>query len=50
MLVKREFINGMVEVIKIVCIWNVDEFIRLELNVSLFLNVVNGVKNVKVIN
>lgn len=49
-LAKREFINGMAEVIKTACIWNADEFTRLESNASLFLNVVNGAKNVKVTN
>ncbi|CCC68601.1 hypothetical protein NCAS_0B05170 [Naumovozyma castellii] len=39
---KREFINGMAEVIKTACIWNSDEFSRLESNALQFLSVVNA--------
>ena len=45
---KREFINGIAEVIKTACIWNADEFARLEENADLFLNVVNGSKMTQV--
>ncbi|SCW04225.1 LAFE_0H08834g1_1 [Lachancea fermentati] len=41
---KREFINGIAEVIKTACIWNADEFARLEANAGLFLSVVNDCK------
>lgn len=39
---RREFINGMAEVIKTACIWNADEFLRLEENAEYFLDVVNN--------
>ncbi|CAL9738274.1 pentafunctional AROM polypeptide [Monosporozyma servazzii] len=39
---KREFINGMAEVIKTACIWDGDEFNRLENNANLFLSIVNS--------
>lgn len=39
---QREFINGMAEVIKTACIWNADEFTRLEINANSFLNIVNN--------
>ena len=45
---RREFINGMAEVIKTACIWNSEEFERLEANANLFLEVVNNSKLVKV--
>ncbi|XDT23296.1 Dehydroquinase class I active site [Nakaseomyces glabratus] len=41
---KREFINGMAEVIKTACIWNADEFQRLETHADEFLHVVNTPK------
>lgn len=47
---KREFINGMAEVIKTACIWNADEFSRLEENATMFLNIVNNSKLVKNLN
>ncbi|CCC68454.1 hypothetical protein NCAS_0B03700 [Naumovozyma castellii] len=49
-LARREFINGMAEVIKTACIWNADEFTRLESNASMFLEVVNSSKQIKVAN
>lgn len=39
---KREFINGMAEVIKTACIWDGVEFNRLEENANLFLSIVNS--------
>ncbi|AEY98887.1 FAGR066Wp [Eremothecium gossypii FDAG1] len=45
---RREFINGMAEVIKTACIWNAAEFMRLEMHASMFLQVVNSSKQVKV--
>ncbi|KAM3160978.1 Pentafunctional AROM polypeptide [Lachancea thermotolerans] len=45
---KREFINGIAEVIKTACIWNAEEFARLEENADLFLQVVNGSKTTQV--
>lgn len=45
---KREFINGIAEVIKTACIWNGEEFSRLEANAPDFLRVVNASKKVKV--
>lgn len=39
---KREFINGMAEVIKTACIWDGAEFTRLENNANLFLSIVNS--------
>ena len=39
---RREFINGMSEVIKTAAIWNADEFDRLELHAAEFLKVVNS--------
>ncbi|CCE62262.1 hypothetical protein TPHA_0C01060 [Tetrapisispora phaffii CBS 4417] len=47
---KREFINGIAEVIKTACIWNADEFQRLENNANAFLDVVNNQKKIKVEN
>ncbi|QLL31999.1 hypothetical protein HG536_0C01670 [Torulaspora globosa] len=47
---KREFINGIAEVIKTACIWNSDEFARLEANAGLFLDVVNDAKLLNVAN
>ncbi|CAI8502650.1 unnamed protein product [Hanseniaspora opuntiae] len=44
---KREFINGIAEVIKTAAIWNSDEFARLEDNAESFLEVVNAQKPVK---
>lgn len=41
---RREFINGMAEVIKTACIWNADEFARLEENAQIFLDVVHSQK------
>ncbi|KAH3901938.1 pentafunctional protein ARO1p SCDLUD_001723 [Saccharomycodes ludwigii] len=41
---KREFINGIGEVIKTAAIWNADEFSRLESNADCFLKVVNNQK------
>ncbi|XBW36343.1 hypothetical protein QEN19_001923 [Hanseniaspora menglaensis] len=41
---KREFINGIAEVIKTAAIWNSKEFARLEENADSFLNVVNSQK------
>ncbi|KAL6941398.1 3-dehydroquinate dehydratase (3-dehydroquinase) [Hanseniaspora osmophila] len=41
---KREFINGIAEVIKTAAIWNAQEFQRLEENADDFLNVVNNQK------
>lgn len=49
-LAKREFINGIAEVIKTACIWNGEEFARLENNASTFLDVVNNSKLIKVTN
>ncbi|SCU86173.1 LANO_0C06986g1_1 [Lachancea nothofagi CBS 11611] len=45
---KREFINGIAEVIKTAAIWNAEEFARLEDNADSFLQVVNGFKTTKV--
>lgn len=45
---RREFINGMAEVIKTACIWNSQEFERLESNAELFLRVVNASKVINV--
>lgn len=45
---KREFINGIAEVIKTACIWNAEEFARLEAHSDTFLNVVNNSKLIKV--
>lgn len=45
---RREFINGMAEVIKTACIWNSQEFERLENNAELFLRVVNASKMITV--
>ncbi|GAV53779.1 hypothetical protein ZYGR_0AK02810 [Zygosaccharomyces rouxii] len=45
---RREFINGMAEVIKTACIWNGQEFERLESNAELFLRVVNASKLINV--
>ncbi|SCV04439.1 LAMI_0H16138g1_1 [Lachancea mirantina] len=45
---RREFINGIAEVIKTACIWNAEEFARLEENADKFLQVVNGAKTTKV--
>lgn len=45
---RREFINGMAEVIKTACIWNNQEFERLESNAEIFLRVVNNSKLVDV--
>lgn len=45
---RREFINGMAEVIKTACIWNGQEFERLESNAELFLRVVNASKVINV--
>lgn len=39
---KREFINGIAEVIKTAAIWNSNEFARLEENAESFLDVVNS--------
>lgn len=47
---KREFINGIAEVIKTACIWNADEFARLEAHSDTFLNIVNNSKLIKVAN
>lgn len=47
---KREFINGIGEVIKTACIWNGEEFTRLESNASLFLDIVNNSKIINVAN
>lgn len=47
---KREFINGIAEVIKTACIWNAEEFERLETNAKSFLDVVNASKDIKVAN
>ncbi|CCD27011.1 pentafunctional protein ARO1p NDAI_0J01190 [Naumovozyma dairenensis CBS 421] len=47
---RREFINGMAEVIKTASIWNAEEFARLENNASMFLDVVNASKLIKVAN
>ena len=44
---KREFINGIAEVIKTAAIWNSDEFARLEDNADSFLEIVNAQKIVK---
>ncbi|CCF56582.1 hypothetical protein KAFR_0B02850 [Kazachstania africana CBS 2517] len=43
---RREFINGMAEVIKTACIWNADEFIRLEVNADPFLEIVNNCQSI----
>ncbi|SCV00197.1 LAME_0G08174g1_1 [Lachancea meyersii CBS 8951] len=45
---RREFINGIAEVIKTAAIWNGDEFARLEENADSFLQVVNGAKTTRV--
>ncbi|SCU90251.1 LADA_0F02784g1_1 [Lachancea dasiensis] len=45
---RREFINGIAEVIKTAAIWNADEFARLEENADSFLNVVNASKTTQV--
>lgn len=45
---KREFINGMAEVIKTACIWNAEEFDRLEANANTFLDIVNNAKFIDV--
>lgn len=47
---KREFINGMAEVIKTACIWNSEEFSRLEAHAATFLQLVNNAKLIKVAN
>ncbi|EDO17714.1 hypothetical protein Kpol_1033p17, partial [Vanderwaltozyma polyspora DSM 70294] len=47
---KREFINGMAEVIKTACIWNASEFDRLESNADTFLDIVNNAKIIQVSN
>lgn len=47
---KREFINGIAEVIKTACIWNAEEFARLEAHADMFLDVVNNAKSIKVAN
>ena len=41
---QREFINGMAEVIKTACIWDAEEFTRLEINANSFLEIVNNAK------
>ncbi|CEP63241.1 pentafunctional protein ARO1p LALA0_S07e05666g [Lachancea lanzarotensis] len=45
---RREFINGIAEVIKTAAIWNGEEFARLEDNAESFLQVVNGAKSTRV--
>lgn len=45
---QREFINGIAEVIKTACIWNGEEFARLEANAETFLSVVNNSQTVSV--
>ncbi|AMD18942.1 HBR041Wp [Eremothecium sinecaudum] len=45
---RREFINGIAEVIKTACIWNAEEFARLESNSDEFLRVVHGDKRISV--
>lgn len=45
---KREFINGMAEVIKTACIWNDVEFERLEQNATSFLNTISDYKIIRV--
>ncbi|CDO96272.1 unnamed protein product [Kluyveromyces dobzhanskii CBS 2104] len=45
---QREFINGIAEVIKTACIWNGEEFARLESNAETFLSVVNNSQTVSV--
>lgn len=47
---KREFINGMAEVIKTACIWDAAEFNRLEENANLFLSVVNSQEEISTVN
>lgn len=47
---RREFINGIAEVIKTACIWNAEEFARLEAHSDMFLNIVNDAKIIKVAN
>ena len=45
---KREFINGIAEVIKTACIWNGEEFSRLEANAESFLSIVNNSQTVSI--
>ncbi|CCK71273.1 pentafunctional protein ARO1p KNAG_0G02160 [Huiozyma naganishii CBS 8797] len=44
---RREFINGMAEVIKTACIWDAAEFARLEENAQTFLDIVNNAQIVQ---